>query len=161
MRRSDARSAQIGSPAGISQVFQVKANSCEPLAPIRARNLLSKNDWRSALGDEVVKSGPKMSFVGVALALSRARKRLTRAGAGPDGAFVGPACPPKSKRPTADAGEEVDLGEVLEFLGADVGDGSVVHDSRRNVSPGDEFSEPRAGFWVDVVVVGMAHLIPL
>jgi hypothetical protein len=102
-----------------------------------------------------------MSFVGVPLALARARKRLTRAGAGPDGAFVGPACPPKSKGPTADPGEEVDLGESGEFLGADFKDGAVVHDSRRNVSPGDEFSEPSAGFGVDVVVERMAHLIPL
>jgi hypothetical protein len=80
-----------------------------------------------------------MSFVGVALALARARKRLTRAGASPDGALVGPACPPKSKGPTADPGKEMDLGEVSEFLGTDVGDGSAVHDSRRNVSLGDEF----------------------
>jgi hypothetical protein len=130
----------------------------DPRLDSLCRNLLSNNDWRSALGDEVVKSGPKMSFVGVALALASARKRLTRAGAGPDGAFVGPPCPPKSKGPPADAGEEVDLGEVSEFLGSDVGDGSVVHDSRRNVSPGDEFSEPSAGFWVDVVVVGI-HLV--
>jgi hypothetical protein len=58
VRRSDARSAQIGSPAGISQLFQVKPNSGEPLSPILARNLLSKHRCRSALGDEVVKSGP-------------------------------------------------------------------------------------------------------
>jgi len=58
VRRADARSAQIGSPAGISQIFQVKANSGEPFAPIRARNLLSKDRCRSALGDETVKSGP-------------------------------------------------------------------------------------------------------
>jgi hypothetical protein len=100
-----------------------------------------------------------MSFVGVALALARARKRLTRAGAGPDGALVGPDCPPKSKGPTADAGEEMDLSELSEFLGSDVGDGSVIHDSRRNVSPGDEFSEPRAGLGIDVVVVGI-HFLP-
>jgi hypothetical protein len=56
--RADARSAQIGTPAGISKVFQVKANSGEPFASILARNLLSKDRCRSALGDEIVKSGP-------------------------------------------------------------------------------------------------------
>jgi hypothetical protein len=58
VRRADARSAQIGCPAGISQLFQVKANSGEPFTSILARNLLSKHRCRAALGDEVVKSGP-------------------------------------------------------------------------------------------------------
>jgi hypothetical protein len=44
VRRSPARSAQIGSPAGISQVFHVKANSGEPFTSILARNLLSKHN---------------------------------------------------------------------------------------------------------------------
>jgi hypothetical protein len=78
VRRADARSRQIGAPDGISQVLQVNAYSGEPFTPIFARNLLSKDDWRPALGDECVKSGPEVSFVGMALALSRARKRLTR-----------------------------------------------------------------------------------
>jgi hypothetical protein len=77
MRRPAARSAQIGTPAGISCVFQVRTYSGEPLAPINARNLFSKDNWRLALFDEAVKSGPEVSFVGMAFALSSARKRLT------------------------------------------------------------------------------------
>jgi hypothetical protein len=77
VRRSDARSAQIGGPEGISNSFQVSANSGEPFAAILARNLLSKDSCRLALGDERVKSGPQVSFVGMAFSLSRARKRLT------------------------------------------------------------------------------------
>lgn len=77
MRCARARSAQIGSPDGISCALQVSAYSGEPLAAILARNLFSKDDCRAALGDKRVKSGPEVSFVGMALALSRARKRLT------------------------------------------------------------------------------------
>jgi hypothetical protein len=56
--RADARRAQIGGPDGISQVFQVSAYSGEPLTSSAARNLLSNDDWRTALGDEPMKSGP-------------------------------------------------------------------------------------------------------
>jgi hypothetical protein len=77
VRRADARSAQIGGPDGISQCFQVSAYSGEPFTSILARNLLSKDRCRAALGDEAVKSGPEVSFVGMASPLSRARKRLT------------------------------------------------------------------------------------
>jgi hypothetical protein len=77
MRRPDARSRQIGGPAGISCVFQVSSHSREPFEPRLARNLLSKDDWRLALGDEVLKSGPEMSFVVSSLLLPGDRKRLT------------------------------------------------------------------------------------
>jgi len=79
VRRPDARSAQIGGPDGISTVFQISAYSGEPLTSILARNLFSKDRWRAALGDELVKSGPEVSFVGMASVLSSARKRLTGA----------------------------------------------------------------------------------
>lgn len=64
-------------PDGISAGLQVTANSGHPLPPILARNLLSKDRCRAALGDEAVKSGPEVSFVDMALPLSSDRKRLT------------------------------------------------------------------------------------
>jgi hypothetical protein len=78
MWETDARSWQIGGPDGISQTFQVNTYSGEPFAPILARNLLSKDRCRAALGDKAVKSGPEVSFVGRTLSASSARKRLTR-----------------------------------------------------------------------------------
>jgi hypothetical protein len=77
MRRADARSRQIGTPAGISKSFQIMANSGEPFAAILAANLFAKDRCRTALGDEAVKSGPEVSSVDMALPLSRDRKRLT------------------------------------------------------------------------------------
>jgi hypothetical protein len=52
VRRTDARSAQIGGPDRIAQCFQVNAYSVEPRPASLARNLLSKDDWREALADE-------------------------------------------------------------------------------------------------------------
>jgi hypothetical protein len=113
MRRARARSAQIGGPAGISTAFQVSANSGEPFVSVLSRNLFSKDRWRLALGDEAVKSGPEVSFVGIAFSLSRARKRLTRTRPGPDRAF--PSGEVERVCPAADPGEEVAMavsGEV-------------------------------------------------
>ncbi len=58
MRRSDARSAQICGPDGISQLFQIVSYSGDPEPSILSRNLFSKDDCRMALGDEPMKSGP-------------------------------------------------------------------------------------------------------
>lgn len=44
MRGADARSAQIRSPEGISQCFQVKVNKGEPIPAVTTRNLLSKHN---------------------------------------------------------------------------------------------------------------------
>jgi hypothetical protein len=63
VRRADARSAQIGGPDGISQCFQVSAYSGEPSPSSLARNLLSNNDWREALGDKVVEEWPEVARV--------------------------------------------------------------------------------------------------
>ena len=78
VRRADARSAQIGGPDRISQCFQVSSYSNEPFTSILARNLLSKADWRPALGDEVSKSGPKVSLVGFPFPLAGDGERLAR-----------------------------------------------------------------------------------
>jgi hypothetical protein len=58
VRRADARSAQIGCPDFIAQCFQVNTYSGEPFTSIAARNLLSNDDCRPALGDESQEVGP-------------------------------------------------------------------------------------------------------
>jgi hypothetical protein len=152
VRRADARSAQIGGPDGISCCFQVSAYSGEPLASIARRNLLSKDRCRAALGDEAVKSGPEVSLIGMALALSCARKRLTGTGAGPDGAA--PAGELERVGPAADAGEEVALVVSGEIAGTDIGDATLVHVAVRNKSCCIEGAEPFGGGMVNLVVVG-------
>jgi len=118
--RRRERSRQIGSPAGISQCFQISTNSGEPFTPILACNLLSKDDCRRALGDEVVKSGPEVSFVGMAFPLSRPRKRLTGTASGPDRFVVGPPGEAERVGPSTDAGEEVALRVSPEVVGPNI-----------------------------------------
>jgi hypothetical protein len=91
MRRTDARSAQIGTPDSISQRFQVSAYSGEPYAAILACNLLSKDNWRAALFNEASHLGPKVSFVGLSLALSCCAKGLAGAATSPNRDTCGPS----------------------------------------------------------------------
>ena len=116
--RARARSAEIGGPDGISQVFQVSAYSGEPFTSILARNLLSKDRCREALGDEAVKSGPEVSLVGMTFVLSSARKRLTGTGAGPDWTMPSGKVESiglKTTRVRSDSGEQIIFsnGELL------------------------------------------------
>jgi hypothetical protein len=90
MRGADARSAQICRPDGVARCFHVRLYSVEPSEAVLARNLLSKDDWRAALGDEPMELGPEVTLVVEPLALARGAERLAGAGAGPDGAIVGP-----------------------------------------------------------------------
>jgi hypothetical protein len=70
VRRTDARSAQIGGPDCISQCFHFSSYTGEPVPAVSTRNLLSKDDWRAALADEVAEHWPQVSLVCSAFSLS-------------------------------------------------------------------------------------------
>jgi hypothetical protein len=58
VRRTDARRRERDSPEGVAQGFQVSVYKVDPRLNSFCRNLLSNDDWRAALGDEVVEGGP-------------------------------------------------------------------------------------------------------
>jgi len=97
----------------------------------------------------------------MAFALSSARKRLTRAGAGPDSAVIGPSGKPERVGPSADAGKEMALVVSGEVARAHVNDASLVNVSARDEVRGDEVSEPLSGIGVNLVIVGSQHLASL
>lgn len=90
VRRTDARSAEIERPNGVVRGFQVRVNKVEPTEAILARNLLSKDDWRSALADEVEPRGPQMPLVSKPIAFACRAERLAGARACPNWAIVRP-----------------------------------------------------------------------
>jgi hypothetical protein len=109
VRGADARSAQIGGPDGISQVFQVSAYSGEPSPAVRACSLLANDNWRRSLADKALEGGPEVSgvndgvgavgsepgpVVGSHPSLAGDAEALAGAGAGPDGLVVGDAGEP-------------------------------------------------------------------
>ena len=58
VRRADARSAGIGRPDGVALVFHVSVYKVEPSEAVLACNLLSNNDARTVLSNEMVESRP-------------------------------------------------------------------------------------------------------
>jgi hypothetical protein len=59
-----ARTAKIDGCCGISQGLQVQTYSGEPVSPCKfARNLLTKECWRSMLADKAFKGGPEVTLV--------------------------------------------------------------------------------------------------
>jgi hypothetical protein len=52
VRRADTASSKYRRPRGVTLPLQVSTNSVEPAPSNSRRNLLSKNDCRSALADE-------------------------------------------------------------------------------------------------------------
>jgi hypothetical protein len=160
VRRGDARSAQIGTPDGISETFQVSAYSGEPFTSIFARNLLSKDRCRAALGDEAVKSGPEVSLVGMAFALSRARKRLTGATGGPDFSVIGPIGKTEGVGPSANAGEEMALPKRSKLVGVDFDDAAGINGALRQMPSRNEIAQPLRHIGIAVVVIGRVHSFP-
>ena len=58
VRRTDARSLERDTPEGVAHAFHVSVYKVDPSIDSLARNLLSKDDWRLALRDEVLPGGP-------------------------------------------------------------------------------------------------------
>lgn len=114
MERADARSAEIRRPDGVIRLFQVSRNTIEPSKSIRARNLLTKDDVREALADELEPRRPKMARIVGAIFLPGVAERLAGTGACPDWPFVWPSGEPQGVGPSADAGEEMALDEAGE-----------------------------------------------
>ena len=154
VRRFDARSAQIRRPDGEVLRFQVSRNRIEPRESIRARNLLSKHDWRAALADEPKPRRPEMTGIFEALAFAGAAEGLAGARARPNRSVIGPTGESEGIRPSSDPGEEVALGEASQILRLDELDVSLVNVAWGDEPLGDEPSEPLGREGLVLVVVG-------
>lgn len=58
VRSTDARSRDTDRPEGVADSFQVVLYKVEPAVANRFFNLLTKDDWRLALSDEMVEGWP-------------------------------------------------------------------------------------------------------
>jgi hypothetical protein len=58
VRGTDARRRKRDTPEGVTHAFQVSVYKVDPRVDSLARNLLSKDDCRAALRDEVLPGGP-------------------------------------------------------------------------------------------------------
>lgn len=121
MRRSDARSREIERPDGVADSFQISENKVEPILPVLARNLFTKESCRSALSDEWKPRRPKMARIVGTFTASRHAPRLAWATPGPTLPIIRPSGESERVGPSSDAGEEVTLPESSEVVGPNIG----------------------------------------
>jgi hypothetical protein len=82
VRTVEARSAQIRRPEGVILSFQVRRYKIDPLES--ARNLLSKDDCRAALFDEIEPDWPKVAVIFEPALLASDTEGLAGAGSSPN-----------------------------------------------------------------------------
>ena len=105
VRGADARSRHTDRPAGVIFAFQVSLNQVEPAVVNRCFNLLSKDDWRAALADEIEPVGPEVAVVGGTKSSAGGAKWLARATTCPNKSVIGPSGESEGVTPDADSGE--------------------------------------------------------
>lgn len=154
VRSTDARRRKRHGPEGVRHGFQVSLYKVDPSICVLACYLLSKDDWRLALGDEPMEVWPEVARVIKPSALACRGERLARTGTGPNRSIIWPAGAAKGEGPNADTGEEVALGVGLEIIGVYVLDRAFIDIARRDVPGGDEVAQPLGGVGVVFVVVG-------
>lgn len=89
--------------------------------------------------------------------LASVAEGLTRAASGPEPRGAWHSCDGESEGPASNSSEEMALGISSKFMGSHVVDGAVINVSRRDASLGDEFTQPRDGTGVVVIVVVQAE----
>jgi len=156
VRRADARSANIARPDGVTRVFHVSVYKVEPSEAVFARNLLSKNDWRAALADEVGPHGPQVALVVEAFSFACAGEWLTGTRSRPDLSIVSPPSQSERMTPDADSGEKMALSIPGKVICSNIRNAPFIHIARRNQPGFNQVAQPLRRVRVEFVVVG-AH----
>jgi hypothetical protein len=107
VRSADARSRKIRRPEGVTGRLQVSRHKVQPPHSVRARNLLSKDDWRATLSDEPKPHWPEMTGIFVTEPPAGLAEGLAGAGAGPNRLICWPPGELEGKLPATDSGEEM------------------------------------------------------
>jgi hypothetical protein len=94
-----------------------------------------------------------VALIVAATLLARGAEWLAGARACPNRSVIGDAGESQGIAPSADAGEEVALGESAQIVRLDLDNGSLVNVTGRDLSGSDKFSQPLGGIGVDLVVV--------
>lgn len=137
-------SSQYRRPTGVALGLKVKCGFIPPSPANRACNLLSKDDWRLSLADEVAKRRPKMAAIALALRAAMSDRSdgiwLTGTASGPDFSIIRPSGHPESKGPSANSGEEVTLPISSKLICSYIFNASVIDITLWNVAGGNELS---------------------
>lgn len=154
VRSTDARSRDTGRCEGVADSFHVSLNKVEPAVPNRCFNLLTKDDRRAALLDEVKPEGPQVPLVVEPTTHACHAERLARAGTCPNRRAIQPPRPSEGVTPHADAGEEMALRESGKVVGANIKDAPFIYFTGRDMPGCNQVARPLGRVGVNLVVIG-------
>ena len=111
VRSTDARRRERDCPEGVIHGFHVSLYKVDPRPCVSACNLLSNDDCRLALFDEVMERWPQVPLVIKPSSFACRAERLARTGTSPNRSVVAPSGRPEGMGPNANACEEMALCE--------------------------------------------------
>jgi hypothetical protein len=132
----------------------------DPRIAVFACNLLSKDDCRAALFDEVVEGWPQVPLVIKPSAFACRAERLARTGTGPNRSVIAPSGRSQGMAPNANTGKEVALGKTAQVAGVDIFNTPFVNNAGGDVPGVNKVAQPLGGVGVDFVVVGGHVVLP-
>jgi hypothetical protein len=100
----------------------------------RCFNLLTKDDSRAALADEIEPDRPEVPIVSGAFLSAGGAEGLAWTGSSPDGSVVSIAGASQRIGPDADAGEEVALGISHKFIWLDIFNAPLINITLGNMA---------------------------
>jgi hypothetical protein len=112
-------------------------NKVKPAVVNRCFNLLSKNDWRAALADEIEPVGPEVAFVGGAATGAGGTKRLARTTTCPNRSVIGPSGESEGVTPDADSGKKMTLNISPKVFDSDIFNAPFVYVAGRDMPGGN------------------------
>jgi hypothetical protein len=127
VRRSDAASRYTNRPAGVTFSLQVSLNKVKPSVVNRAFNLLTKDNVRSALADEIEPDRPEVTLVCNAPPGTGCAEGLAGATARPNRSILGPSGKAQGVAPAAKAGEEMTLNKSGKVTGSNILDAPRIY----------------------------------
>jgi hypothetical protein len=133
----------------------------DPRVAVFACNLLSNDDCRRTLFDEVVEGWPQVPLVIKPSAFACRAERLARTGTSPNRSVVAPAGLSEGVAPHANACEKVALGESAQVAWVNIFYAPFIHNAGRNVPGVNQVAQPLGGRWVNLVVIGRHVAWPL
>ena len=154
MRGTDARRRERNRPDSVTQGFQVSLYKVDPRVCVFACNLLTKDDCRTALLDEVMEGWPQVPLVRKPSSRACRAERLTRAGTSPYGPVVAPSGRPEGMGPDANTGEEMALGESPQVVRSDIFNTPFINNTRRDMPRLNEVAQPLRRRGVYFIIVG-------
>jgi hypothetical protein len=102
-------------------------NKVEPSVVNRCFNLLTKDNVRFALADEVEPDRPEMALVGNAPTCTGCAEGLARATARPNRSILGPSGKAQGVAPTTKTGEKMTLNKSGKVTGSNILDAPCVY----------------------------------